>query len=477
MRIKYFYQQLFSHIGVLVVAFLVLSLLFTHYVENLVYQSKTDELVEYGQNILSDLEWSSANPREADSVINQYARVLFGRDIQFSVFRVDGTTVTLLNPIAWRGPAIALTRSDWNKLHAGEPVVIKSDLERYNQNVSIVTIPYNVRGEFVGGVLLISPVKGPREMISGINEYLLYTVLIALGVSFLLSWILSRIHVIRIKRIQKAASAVAAGDYTVRVHSSNFDEIGELSTDFNQMVNKINESMEEIESLENRRRQFMADVSHEMRTPLTTISGIIEGLRSGMIPEAEKEKGIDLVSKESKRLIRLVNENLDYEKIRSNQVVLSREDIQLSEVFEIIKEQLDLQAEERGNEIAVHVSDETMIWADYDRLLQILINITKNSIQFTENGLITLTGYMEGGATVIEISDTGIGIDPEEVEKIWRRFYKADLSRTSNPYGAFGLGLSIVKQLVQLHDGEISVTSEKGAGTKFIIKIPYVKEV
>ncbi|WP_059173661.1 HAMP domain-containing sensor histidine kinase [Bacillus sp. FJAT-27445] len=473
MKVKYFYQQLFSHIGVLIVAFLVLSLLFTYYVENLVYQSKTDELVEYGQNILTDLEWSGVNPREADSVINQYARVLFGRDIQFSVFRVDGTTVTLLNPIAWRGPAIELTRNDWNKLRAGEPVVIKSDLKRYNQNVSIVTIPYNAGGQFVGGVLLISPVKGPRAMISGINEYLLYTVLISLGVSFLLSWALSRIHVIRIKRIQKAASAVAAGDYTVHVHSSNFDEIGELSSVFNQMVDKINQSMEEIESLENRRRQFMADVSHEMRTPLTTISGIIEGLRNDMIPEAEKEKGIDLVSKESKRLIRLVNENLDYEKIRSNQVILSKEDIQMSEVFEIIKEQLDLQAEKSGNRLAVHVDADTMIWADYDRLLQILINITKNSIQFTQDGLITLTGYMQNSMTVIEIADTGVGIDPEEVEKIWRRFYKAELSRTSNPYGAFGLGLSIVKQLVQLHDGEISVASEKGKGTKFTIKIPY----
>ncbi|CEG28338.1 sensor histidine kinase [Bacillus sp. B-jedd] len=474
MRVKYFYQQLFSHIGVLIIAFLVLSLLFTHYVENLVYQSKTDELLEYGENILNDLEWS--NPSDANAVINQYARVLFGRDIQFSVFAVNGRSVRLMNPIDWQGPDIVLKGNDWQKLRSGEPVVIKSDLKRYNQNVSIVTVPYNADGEFVGGVLLISPVKGPREMISGINEYLLFTVLISLGVSFLLSWLLSRIHVMRIKRIQKAASVVASGDYTVHVPASNFDEIGELSNDFNQMVNKINQSMEEIESLENRRRQFMADVSHEMRTPLTTISGVIEGLRNDMIPEAEKEKGIDLVSKETKRLIRLVNENLDYEKIRSNQVVLQKEDIQLAEAFEIIKDQLDMQAAEKGNKITIHVDEETMIYADYDRLLQILINITKNSIQFTENGTISLTGYAVDGKTVIEIEDTGIGIEPEEVEKIWRRFYKADLSRTGNPYGAFGLGLSIVKQLVQLHDGEIMVTSEKGNGTKFTIKIPYKQE-
>ncbi|WP_043932222.1 sensor histidine kinase [Bacillus sp. EB01] len=476
MKIKYFYQQLFSHIGVLIAAFLVLSLLFTSYVEKVVFQNKTDELLEYGRNILIDLGRSGQNPRAVETVINQYARVLFGRDIQFSVFEVNENRVDLLNPIDWRGPAIVLTQNDWEQLRSGSPVVIKSDLKRYNQNVSIVTVPYITSGGFVGGVLLISPVKGPREMISGINEYLLYTVLIALGVSFLLSWLLSRIHVIRIKRIQKAASAVAAGDYSVHVPSSHFDdEIGELSNDFNHMVDKISQSMEEIDSLENRRRQFMADVSHEMRTPLTTISGIIEGLRNDMIPEQEKEKGINLVSKETKRLIRLVNENLDYEKIRSNQVILNKEEIQLAEAFEIIKEQLDMQAEERGNKIELNVSEDIMIFADYDRLLQILINITKNSIQFTTDGKISLTGYEKEGYSFIEIEDSGIGIDASEIEKIWRRFYKADTSRRNNPYGAFGLGLSIVKRLVQLHDGDIRVESQKGKGTKFTIVIPMPK--
>ncbi|OCA87539.1 two-component sensor histidine kinase [Bacillus sp. FJAT-27225] len=475
MKIKYFYQQLFSHIGVLIVAFLVLSLLFTNYVEKIIFQSKTDELLEYGQNILFDLERSGQNPIAVENVINQYARVLFSRDIQFSVFEVNGTEVDMLNPYVWRGPAILLDQKDWDMLRSGTPVVIRSDLKRYKQNVSIVTVPYIAGGSFVGGVLLVSPVKGPRELISGINEYLLYTVLIALGVSFLLSWLLSRMHVIRIKRIQKAASAVAAGDYSVHIPSSNFDEIGELSNDFNRMVDKISRSMEEIDSLENRRRQFMADVSHEMRTPLTTISGIIEGLRNNMIPEAEKEKGINLVSKETKRLIRLVNENLDYEKIRSNQVTLNKEEIQLLEAFEIIKEQLDMQAEEGGNTIEINVKDDIMIVADYDRLLQILINITKNSIQFTNNGKITLSGRENDGLTIIEIEDTGIGIDAEEIEKIWRRFYKADTSRRNNPYGAFGLGLSIVKRLVQLHDGDIRVESEKGRGTKFTIKIPSPK--
>jgi len=466
MKVKYFYQQFISHISIIIVAFLLLSLVFTHYVETLVYENKTEELISYGDSIRRDLQRGS---ERADQVINQYARVLFGRDIQFSVFDENAR---LLNPIKWRGPAIELTEKEWRQLTSGEPIVEKYVLERYDKDVTLVVLPFLDRGNFIGGVLLISPISGAREMIGEINKYLLYTVLIALGVSLLMSWLLSRIHVNRIKRLQEATSLVSAGDYTVKVPSSDFDEIGELAQDFNSMVSRLNESKSEIESLENRRRQFMADVSHELRTPLTTISGVIEGLKNDMIPEADKERGIKLVSKETKRLIRLVNENLDYDKIRSNQVQIMKEKIELNEVFEIIKDQLDYQAEERNNQIVLEVHDDVMVHADYDRLVQILINITKNSIQFTENGRIYLRGKMTEAKTLIEIEDTGIGIQPEEIEKIWHRFYKADISRTSTPFGEFGLGLSIVKQLVQLHDGHIHVESEHSKGTKFVIELP-----
>ena len=467
MKVKYIYQQFLSHISIIIVAFLILSLVFTQYVETLVYKNKTEELISYGENILRDLD---RGPELPDQVINQYARVLFGRDIQFSVFDQN---IQLLNPIRWRGPAIELTENEWSQLTNGDPIVKNYDLKRFDRAVTLVVLPYLDQGRFIGGILLTSPISGTREMITEINEYLFYTVLIALAVSFLLSWVLSRIHVNRIKKLQEATSAVSSGDYTVKVPTSDFDEIGELAKDFNSMVSKLNESNAEIENLENRRRQFMSDVSHELRTPLTTISGIIEGFKTDMIPEAEKERGINLVSQETRRLIRLVNENLDYDKIRSNQVQLFKEDIELVEVLEIIQDQLGFQAEERNNTIEIEAEESAMVRADYDRLVQILINISKNSIQFTEDGTIWLRGRMVGPSTVIEIEDTGIGIEPAEIEKIWHRFYKADISRTSNPFGEFGLGLSIVKQLVQMHDGKISVESEHGKGTKFVIELPF----
>jgi signal transduction histidine kinase len=462
MKFKYIYQQISSHLSIIIVAFIVLSLFFSHYVESLVYKNKAEELSEYGQNIMKDLEMRLIDR----GVLSDYSHILAGRKIEYMIFDGDRRIIYPTNG------RIILKDEEWNKIKEGHTVIVNQDRNRFDQAVTFVLLPYIRNGTFLGGILLASPISGSREMISQINQYLWYAVMIALVVAIILSWLLSKIHVNRIKRLQEATSLVAAGDYTVRLPSSNFDEIGELGEDFNEMVEKLYQSNEEIESLENRRRQFIADVSHELRTPLTTIHGVIQGIKNDMIVEEEKEKGMRLVSKETSRLIRLVNENLDYEKIRSNQVKLMITEIELVEVLEIIKDQLEILADEKYNKILVEVEDRVMVHADYDRLVQILINITKNSIQFTENGRITLRGKAGIRETIIEIEDTGIGMDPKEIENIWRRFYKADLSRTTNPYGEFGLGLSIVKKLVQLHNGDIIVSSEQGLGTKFVITFP-----
>ncbi|MGN1400831.1 MAG: ATP-binding protein [Bacillus sp. (in: firmicutes)] len=464
MKIKYIYQLFISHISVIIIAFLVLSLTFSQYVERLVYENKAEELITYGKNILTEATYSMRNN---SSVLDNYQRVLAGRNIQYRLFNENKL---LQYPITGR---ISMSDEEWDSLRDGEIITISQDYKRFGTDgVTIVLIPYFYEGSFKGGIMLGSPISGTREMISEINHYLLYTVFIALTVTVILSFFFSKFHVNRIKRIQRATSSVAEGDYKVHLQSSNFDEIGELAEDFNKMVDKINQSMEEIQSLENRRRQFMADVSHELRTPLTTIRGVIEGLRTGLISEEDREKGINLVNMETKRLLRLVNENLDYEKIRSNQVVLNKVNINASEIFEIIREQLEILAEEKHNTIRVDAPEGLTIFADYDRLTQIIINLMKNSIQFTENGIISIrgkTGYKE---SIIEIEDTGTGIDPDEVEKIWQRFYKAEISRTNNSYGEFGLGLSIVKQLVTMHNGRIEVESQKETGTKFTIYLP-----
>jgi signal transduction histidine kinase len=467
LRVKYIYQLLGSQIFILLSAFMILSLVFANYVGELVYQNKTEELKTYGESILREFEKSSRDP---NFTLEQYASVLRARNILFSVVDQNREESAFAGRLPYKP-----TDKEWAALAEGKYITVKEERKRFNEVVSMVVVPYREQGILLNAIILISPISGSQMMIDKINEYLFYTVLLALAVSILLSWLLSRLHVKRIEKIREATSIISSGNYNVHVPSSNIDEIGDLANDFNDMAARLKASNEEIESLENRRRQFMADVSHELRTPLTTINGMIEGLKNDSIAVHDREKGINLVSQETNRLIRLVNENLDYEKVRSNQIKLSKEPIQLAELMEIIREHLLFQAEEKGNQIIVRVPDDIIVNADYDRLIQILINITKNSIQFTENGTIWLRGKQEKQETIIEIEDTGIGIDPHEVKSIWRRFYKAEISRTSNPYGEFGLGLSIVKRLIQLHDGEVDVFSNKGKGTRFVIRFPIEK--
>ncbi|WP_312469585.1 HAMP domain-containing sensor histidine kinase [Neobacillus sp.] len=466
MKVRFLYQLLLSHLGVILVAFLLLSILFTHYIETLVYQNKSKELISYGKNIMVALENNEFGPEE---VIRKYGEVLTGRNISFSLFNKDGK---ILYPTGFPDPEVKLTDVALEKITGGSPLVVKDRIRGSKNEVTLVALPYLKKNRLAGGILLTSPISGSKVMIDQINHYLIYAILIALFVSLLLSWLLSRIHVNRIKRIQKATSIVSSGDYSVKIPTSHFDEIGELGNDFNQMVDKINLSMEEISALESRRRQFMSDVSHELKTPLTTICGVLDGLNHNLIPEKERQNGIALITKEAKRLIRLVNENLDYDKIRSDQIKLFIQEIQVLEVIEVIKDQLYIQAAEKDNEIIIEADEHLIIFADYDRLLQILINIVKNSIQFTSGGTIYIQGKEDEQDTIIEVEDTGIGIEASEVENIWRRFYKADVSRTNNPIGEFGLGLSIVKKIVELHNGKIEVFSVKNERTKFVLRFP-----
>ena len=217
----------------------------------------------------------------------------------------------------------------------------------------------------------------------------------------------------------------------------------------------------------------MMDIAHEMRTPLTSINGILEGLSHDMIPEKSRERSIALMHQETKRMIRMVNENLDYEKIRSNQVVLVKQEFAASEALQNVQEQLTKKAASKGNIIRIYVNPEDLkIYADYDRFIQILVNLINNAIQFTEKGTITLIAEETADESVIKVSDTGIGIEEKEILSIWERFYKVDISRKNNKFGESGIGLAIVQSLVKNHKGKIDVQSEPHKGTTFTITFP-----
>lgn len=384
MRIRFFYQLLISHISILILAFLILSISFSQFVESYIFQNKVEELEGYGDQILTDL---TVRMEGDEHFLNEYSQLLNTRHIKYILFNYEGKVTY---PKLQSSPLIQLTEAEWAEISKGKKVSVKHDIKRFGQEVSLVAIPFMQGDRLGGGILLLAPITGTMKMISQLNKFLLYTIVISLSASILISLVFSKSLIKRIKDIRNATSMISAGNYDVYVPESSIDEIGQLARDFNHMAVKLKESHEEIERLENRRRKFIADVSHEMRTPLTTISGLAEGIKNHLIPEKDVEKGMVLIDREAKRLIRLVNENLDYEKIRSNQLKLDKVEINLSEVFEVVKEQLIMQAMEKNNDLSIICDEDISVIADYDRLIQILINIVKNSNQFTENGQIAL---------------------------------------------------------------------------------------
>lgn len=464
MRIKYLYQLLLSHVSILILAFVIIISLFSHFVKEFAYQNKVEELTSYAVQIASEFQTGQVDMRR----LYPYQDILRTRKTQFIIF--NEAQQPYFHPEDFR-PREKLKKAEWEKLKKGQVVMNRAD-GRFNDEVSLVAQPIFVNNEFKGAVLLISPISGVEQMINQVNLYMFYAIISTLVITILVSWLLSKFHVKRIQKLREATDKVASGDYDIHLENGYRDEIGVLASDFNIMAKKLKQSRDEIDRLEKRRRQFIADVSHELRTPLTTINGLVEGLDSNTIPEENKEKCFALISEETRRMLRLVKENLDYEKIRSQQITLNKLDVPLIEVFEIMKEHLEQQAEEKQNKLMIQVEDSVIVHADYDRLIQILVNITKNSIQFTQQGDIWLRGTEGYKETIIEIEDTGIGISKEDIEHIWERFYKADISRTNTAYGEYGLGLSIVKQLVEMHQGTIDIKSEQGKGTTFIIRLP-----
>ena len=209
-----------------------------------------------------------------------------------------------------------------------------------------------------------------------------------------------------------------------------------------------------------------------MRTPLTTINGLLEGMAYGALPEEYQEQCINLMRKETTRLIRLVNENLDYEKSRSGELVLAKTNFDATSAINDVVSQLHKMAEDVGDSFIVKLPPLLNVYADKDRFIQIIMNIAKNALQFTRDGTITISGEKHGNDTMISIADTGIGMTDEEINNMWERYYKADPSRKVAKYGESGIGMAVVHQLLQLHHAKACVDSAPGKGTTFTLLFP-----
>lgn len=462
---KYFYQQLFGFVSVVLLTIAACGILFYNVMSNNVYTQRSQQLQSYAKGLIAtDM---------SDADIYKLGTILREENVSIAMFDENNA---MTYPSSSIDTNTALTEDELNHLKNGAAINLKEVQMNFTGEAvdNLITVYYPIikNGQYKGYVALASPMSRIQTEVRELRNSMFIAFGAAIIIGIMMSFVFANYQTRRINKLRMATHKISEGDFDVKLPVESRDEFDDLIKDFNNMAHSLRESEREVERQENVRRQFMMDVAHEMRTPLTTMNGLLDGLKYNMVPESRRGRSLELISSETQRLIRLVNENLDYEKIRSNQVVLVQHRFAGIGAIQTVVEQMQELAKVKNNTLRYECDKDFSVYADYDRFVQILVNITKNANQFTDNGEIVVKAWNEGKKAIVEISDTGIGINESEIKEIWERFYKADVSRKSTKYGESGLGLAIVKSLVTSHRGTISVKSEVNKGTTFRVVFP-----
>ena len=328
-----------------------------------------------------------------------------------------------------------------------------------------------VDGEVIGVIL----VTAPREQISGIlmqtTTIFFYVSIAVLVVAMVACFILSRNQASSIQTVAKAAIRFGHGELDVRVPigGKNTVEVDDLATSFNAMA-------ESLAKAEVQRREFVANVSHELKTPMTSIAGFMDGMLDGTIPPDQHRQYMQIVSDEVRRLSRLVRSMLEISRMQSQGIEEGKK--RRFDLTETIGQVL-ISFEQRINRKHLHVEvqmPDRSVWtkAEPDSITQVVYNLTDNAIKFcNDGGLLRILLETEGGKNRVTIQNSGPTVDPAELPLIFDRFHKTDKSRSADREGV-GLGLYIVKTILNSHGEDITVTSADGL-TTFVFTLPAVR--
>lgn len=289
---------------------------------------------------------------------------------------------------------------------------------------------------------------------------------VAVGLSALIARSVAR----PLQQMSKAAQRIADGDLTQRVPVGGPREVRTLAQSFNEMT-------EQVAATQNAQRDFLANVSHDLRTPLTSIQGFSQAIEEGVASDPEAaQHAAQIIHDEAGRLHRMVESLLDLARIESGQMEMQHRPLRLGDVLRAVAESLSVRAQEKGVQLDVRIPPTLpRVAGDGDRLAQVFTNLLDNAIRHTPaGGRVTLEATTTADTLIVAVRDTGEGIPAADLSRIFERFYQVDKSRQRGRRTGSGLGLAISQQIIEAHGGRIEVASVEGAGTTFTVRLPHL---
>lgn len=340
----------------------------------------------------------------------------------------------------------------------------------FSEEMLFVFSPITSNYKIKGYVVILKPVRELKEQSNGYLTIMYITLVLLMLLSLIILIFFTEIIYIPLKKIIYATEQYADGNMHYEFSVDTNDEMGYLAGTLNYMANEIAAS-------EDHQKKFVANVSHDFRSPLTSIRGYLEAMLDGTIPPEMHEKYINIVLNETSRLTKLTNSLLQLNNLNTKGMILEKTEFDINSVIRDTVATFEGLCEKKNICISLILVGERMIViGDMSKLQQVLYNLIDNAIKFSHNNsTITIETREKKSKLCVSVKDTGIGIPKESQKLIFDRFYKTDLSRGKDKRGT-GLGLSITKEIIHSHGENINVISTEGVGTEFIFTIPIAED-
>ena len=311
------------------------------------------------------------------------------------------------------------------------------------------------------------------EAVDNIRHIIYAGMLFSIAAVMVVSFIFSKYMAAPIKQLNDAALNIADGQTHETLEMDRNDEFGTLATSLNKMAERFKKDNRQLQLLNEKQKQFFADIAHEVRNPLHTISGAIEMLQIEALSKEKKAQYMVTMQNQVERVVRLFNDIKMLQRYDMDEHFIDKEAVEIGSFLENIITTYEPLAQEKNIELTLKISTNTSVHADRDKLDQVMDNLIMNALKYTNEGSIKVLCEQIETQIQISVEDTGIGIASEHLDRLFDRFYRTDKAR-SRDKGGTGLGLAVARGILKAHDTDILVSSEVGKGSRFYFQLPII---